>query len=658
MFNRIKNKFHAVPAVPKAQGTYQPLKSSPSADKKRETAALNQRLQGAAHQSLNFDEIDVPAGNAEVVNAPGLIIQGKIIKDLRRELALFNDLLEKKTSELETITADPSQPVPLALKADIELCIHKIRDLEYQLQEMKLLAARIGAGVGESALILSSKLHHYLHESSTAFAPAIMIGSVAVPFTEALHLFKQKNRYKELGRELKQLKMLHSHATGAKKIELEKKIEEITNLRKRSANSLVEGMAKTATSLVNSSNDALHALSSVAPELISETLLTGASAASALTGIVSAGVNLNELAKRSDELAAIDLEIAKVEKKLLRTTTPLKEILSMRLKSLHFQQTNSVVSATKSGIAITSGVAGTTAGVLGVTSLATAGAIGVTIATAGVAAVVLGGLAAGLGVSNLLYTNRHVIKNKGIYLQNEIDRKILKQQLQKTVQKVEKRAVEWSSLHATKKHAEESQMIFEALLPFEDEVHILEQTSAHFKNLKKNLVFIQQEVDKSRSPELFNSLTAEIENLTTLIANNKGERKQLKEKLHSLIQIINAEANQFKDSKHTLSSKIESTEAAMTTLMAKGDEIEKKVKYAKLKRATIKEAKTVSILRDRLQGTSEKEIETFLVELKELLQKENDRKSIQEFLKKQSIPVIGDDLYQGVMDYLLKKIVV
>lgn len=658
MFNRIKNKFHAIPQEPKAQQTYQPLKSSASTEKKRERDALNQKLQAAAHQSLNFDEVDVPAGNAEVVNAPGLIIQGKLIIDLKRELALFNDLLEKKTSELETITADPTQPEPLALKADIELCTHKIRDIEYQLQEMKLLTARIGSGVGESALILSSKLHRHLHESSNAFAAPVMIGSVAVPFTEALHLFKQKNRYKELGIELKKLKMLHSTATGAKKIELEKQIEEITKQRKRSANSLVEGMAKTATSLVNSSNDALHALSSLAPDLISEALLTGTSAASALTGIVSAGVNVNEFAKRTEELAAIDLEITKLEKKLRRATTPLKEILSMRLKSLHFQKSNTEVSAAKSGIAISSGVMGTTAGVLSVTSLATAGAVGVAIASAGIAALVLGGLAAGLGVSNLLYTNRHVIKNKGLYLQNEIDRKVLKQQLQKTVHKVENRAVEWSSLHATKMHAEESRMIFEALLPFEDEVHILEETSAHLKNLKKNLVLILEEVDKTRSPELANSLSAEIDNLSTLINSNKGERKQLKEKLYSLFQIINAEANQLKDTKHTLSSKIKSTEAALTTLMTKEDELEKKVKYAKLKSATIKEAKSVSLLRDRLKDTSAKEIETFLVELKNHLQNENARKSIQEFLQKQSIPVLGDDLYQGVMEYLLKKITV
>lgn len=646
MPNRIKDTFHSVPLGPQP---HQPKK-------KKEIETLNQRMQVAAHESLNFDEVDIPLGNAEIVNAPGLLVQGKIIKDIKRELAFFKDLLEKKEEQLAAIGTSTYHPETQALAADVELCNQKIRDLEYQLQEMKMLAARIGAGTGESALLLSSSIHQYLQDGSNAFAPAVMLGSVAVPFTEALHLFKQKNRYKELGRELKGLRILHSKATGAKKIEYEKKIEIVEKQRKQSANSLMEGMAKTASSLANSSNDALHALSELAPSLISETVLAGTSAAASVAGFINAGVSARELSKRVKESGAIEAEIDIIRRKITQSTSPIKEILNMRLKSLLFQKMNNQVSSAKSGMSLTAGVTGSSAGLVGLTSLATAGAVGVTVATAGIAAIVLGSLAAGLGVSNLIYTNRHVIKNKGEDLHNQIDRKILKQHLKNTAQKVEKRATEWTALQSKKKHAEETAKIFDALLPFQDEINILEKTHDHLKKLETNLQVIRQEVDSSRSPELATSLSDEIDHLKGLMKDNKSERKQLEEKMFSLIQIINAEAEQYKNTKHAIPAKIKSSEEAMHKLMDKTDTLEKRVKVLKAEGTEIKKAKTVAILKDRLQDTSQKEIESFLVFLQNQFNQEKSKNRIARFLNKEDTAILGGDVYQGVMEYLLKKV--
>lgn len=576
--------------------------------------------------------------------------QGKSLNELQKKVA-------KLKSDLEALRK--KSPLNLEDKKRIATLENKIKEnndeilqVKETISDLKLAIAESSVKSVEGALAVSEEAARgaeSLKDAGDAVGESAEV--LLAPIFDAVSLKKNMKAYREnkdaIAKKREELASVTDIAIAA---QLQSELDNLLAHKKGMVLDLGEVVAKTASTGMEVGEIGLEALTTVG----TTTLEVVGCLVSMGTGAIAVGVHGKRIYSNVRKNKRIFDETRKINTLKASTSSPLLNVLEMRLKSLKSQGNESTVSNIKSVLGITAGTAG-----LG-TSVAVVGglvATGVLLSAAGAGIITLGVLAASIGIGYAVYTHRSSLRVKASRFANWINRIHL--------------ATKSKMLGSVTASQESKYRLAEVKKEkIGQKIAMHDVNISQIQRLKEQLQVIQVKFDQAISKRI--KAEKEIENFTR--KGNISAANQVKSRMRKIIQEVESSKEELlrvkseidylseqvlkldrrTEKSRILGDELQRMNTELDEMKRRGEDVKQTIEQTRFKSQMLREKAIISRLKDRL-NISEDEVIRFKNELKEGLKKEEVREQIRELLEKLDVPIIESNLFQTVINYILAK---
>jgi DNA repair exonuclease SbcCD ATPase subunit len=594
------------------------------------------------------------------------------LKEARETLKL------KKQIATELLESPPSKERDtqyLLIEREIDELKGKIDKLKKQKLKSTVGVAKSGVKSATGIATIVSTVQNQADKAkiassfrSTGLQAVNLASKVAV-------LVDQGKKYTQLKEELEEVKTILEtlRTSGQESTEIflanERRIEtlekDILGLRE----SLVENSIIGAGNLFETLGAVADTLLELGPHIgltadtATQVLSTVSTAVPIATGIIGIVLNGRQIADNVSTDTSLTVEIEKLRRKIPKTPQPLHDILIMKLKNLEFQREENIISVIQNTFTLYSGALGTTASAIALVGVT--GVVGVVGATAGVGASVVAGAAIAIGGGYYIYKNRLYMSARARSTIHQTQQKILTTQLQVTeyfgsskqrsVQKTVSTLAEQKIKTRKQKH-EVQDKFSRKIEPLLDVLHTKNNALKVLTDMKSSLEEQRNSIDNQRYASDFQQIQEHIHHLQTDIIPLQAEIKKLNSKIEKLTQSAIDKA----------SGKLESEEKAQEAIAKQLEKInESNLKIIRLREQKQLEHEKGKLLKDNLENhtisasmseCSPAEVALFKEDLRQTLEDPEQADVVRRFLETQSIEINEDDLLEGCLSYLVKKL--